>query len=413
MENSKICIVGLGYMGLPTALLLAKSGFRVVGFDIDEKKIEALNQGYLPFEEEGLMELYREVKSNFSSISNLTSIELDDVSVYILCLPTPFTESKTCDLNYIESALINLIPFLKNDDLIILEATVSPGTTKEFIAQMLAKSGKIPGENIDLAYVSEKAIPGNTIYEMVNNDRIIGGYTKRASERTKRIYLNFVKGDIYLTDTTTAEAIKVVENTFRDINIAFANELVRICDSLKINVWEVIELANKHPRVNILSPGPGVGGHCIAIDPWFLHEKFPSDLISVSRGINDSMPAYVLSKIKVLIQKEKIMNPIIGILGVAYKKNVDDCRDTPAEHLISAIKKEGWEIKIHDPFVRNFSYPLEKDVNALMQNCNLLVLITDHDFYKGINFKTTPILDTRNMNLNTSRLYRIGTNEQV
>jgi UDP-N-acetyl-D-mannosaminuronic acid dehydrogenase len=408
IERRKTCVLGLGYMGLPTALLFSKNGIEVIGYDTDTRKTALLQKGELPFEEKGLLELHREGRRNFEVIAKLTSEALEHVSSYVVCVPTPFNPDKSCDLKYVKSAVESLMPFLKKNDLLIIEATVTPGTTKNIVATWLKQAGFDPSTDINLVYVSEKAIPGNTIHEMVHNDRIIGGYTPKAAELTQTLYSSFVTAAIHVTDTTTAEAVKVVENSFRDINIAFANELVKICNSFDVSVWEVIALANKHPRVNILSPGPGVGGHCIAVDPWFLYEKFPSELVLAARNVNDAMPAYVIENLKALMSNQKITEPRVGILGVAYKKNVDDCRDAPSEVLFQLCEKQGWQVFAHDPFVKNFQYPLIENIEEMKDRCNVFLLAVDHDFYLDVDFGLMPLLDTRNMKLRSSNCQLLG-----
>ena len=319
-KTTSVCIIGLGYMGLPTALLLAKNGVKVLGYDINKKKIGMIKNGKMPFNEKGLAELYKAAKNNFSVTTTITKNTSKDIKTYIISVPTPFSEMKKCDLSYVIDATNSVKQILKRGDLVILESTVGPGTTSEIIKPLLEKSGLKCGTDFFLSYVSEKAIPGNTLYEMVNNARIIGGIDKESTDRTMRLYSKFVKGEIILTDTTTSEITKLVENTYRDVNIAFANELAKICDRLNINVWDVITYANKHPRVNIHLPGPGVGGHCIAIDPWFLVGKGSSDLIWTARTINDAMPQEIFTRLRNIILSKQLTNPKIAVLGVAYKK---------------------------------------------------------------------------------------------
>lgn len=403
-----VCIVGLGYMGLPTALLLADAGYKVVGFDVVKSKVDLLNDDKLPFDETGLEELFKRSKHNFKAVHELNKQITSDIDCYIVCVPTPFTKKNTCDLTFVNSAMESIVPFMKKNVLVVLESTVSPGTTKGVVKNILEKSGLIAGKDFYLSYVSEKAIPGNTLYEMKHNARIIGGINAESADMTKKIYSSFVKGETFLTDTMTAETTKLVENTFRDINIAYANELAKICEKLGIDVWEVIALASKHPRVKILSPGPGVGGHCIAIDPWFIIEQQPSALISLARHINDSMPEYVFDKLHTIIESKHIHHPKITILGVAYKKNVDDDRETPANEIIRLCLASHWNVKIHDPFVRDFHYPLTRDFNEAIKDSDVIVIVTDHDYYHDVDLSKHVVLDTRGMNIKAKEYHVLG-----
>jgi len=378
-------------MGLPTALLLARSGYSVYGYDIDSKKIDQLQQGILPFEENGLKELYDEAKNNFKPISKLKPSD-----VFIITVPTPVNKDNNCDLSYVHSATKAVSSVLENNNLVILESTVSPGTTINHVKPILDTQNK----SYYLSYVSEKAMPGNTLYEMQYNHRIIGGIDRESAEKTKEIYQTFVKSDIHLTDATTAETVKLMENTFRDVNIALANELARSLESLGVNIWGAIELANHHPRVNIHKPGPGVGGHCIPIDPWFLVSDH-TPLIKQARIINDSMPSYIFSKIEELLNQES--NPAVSIFGVAYKGDIDDTRETPAIPLIQLAEKNGYDVRIYDPYVNNFKYPLSSLEDAT-EGSDCIIVLTDHSSFKQLdpyiiskNMRTRNILDSRNI----------------
>jgi UDP-N-acetyl-D-mannosaminuronic acid dehydrogenase len=387
----KITVVGLGYMGLPTALFIARSGkFEVSGYDISAEKIDCLKKGILPFEEKGLKELWDDAKNNFRPVE-----KLEKSDIFLLALPTPATKDKRCNTDSIESAVDLIIPLLGEGNLVILESTVAPGTTNRIFERMCEKSGK----NLAIGYVSEKAIPGDTLNEMVNNDRIIGVSGDAGKELIEQVYNSFVKGKLYFTDTNTAESVKLMENAFRDVNIALANEFARICDEIGVNAYEAIELANKHPRVNILQPGPGVGGHCIAIDPWFLVQNTKSgELIRTARGINDGRPNDVIAKVKKLVKG--IDNPKISVLGLAYKKDVDDDRESPSYAIIEGLKREGYEVSAHDPHVKN------KEFNESLEEClhgsDCVVLATDHSSYMKLDFSKYRvnggnIIDTRGL----------------
>lgn len=389
----KICVLGLGYIGLPTALLFATHGYEVVGVDINVKVVEKLNSGKAPFKEFGLDELLEKAKGNF-----IAKTEVVDSDIFIISVPTPLEKAvKVAELKYVRLATEMIYPHLKQDNLVVLESTVPPGTYEKLLIPILEKSG-LKIDNFHIAHCPERAIPGRTIYEMINNDRIIGGYNKKSSELTKSIYASFVKGKIFLTDTRTAEFVKLMENTYRDVNIALANEFAQIADDSGINIWEAIELANKHPRVSILKPGPGVGGHCIAVDPWFLTENSSKfKMISLAREINDTMPNYVLQLIKKLLKD--IKDPTITLFGLAYKGNVDDTRETPAIKLIKLAENEGYKIKCYDPLIKNFEYRLQ-NLDDATKDSDCIVLVADHDIFKNIEPSKLKI---RNRNLIDSR----------
>jgi UDP-N-acetyl-D-mannosaminuronic acid dehydrogenase len=304
----KICVLGLGYIGLPTACLFANANHEVIGIDINQKTIEKLNHKELPFEEKGLKDLFKNAYPNMKF-----ETQVEEADVFIIAVPTPLNkEMKMAELKYVKSAAEMIYSHLKKDNLIILESTVPPGTCDKLLVPVLEKSGLKVGRDFYLAHCPERAIPGNTIYEMVHNDRIIGGVDKKSTALAKSLYSCFVEGTFYLTNTITAEFVKLMENTFRDINIALANEFAQIAEESGVNVWEAIELANKHPRVNVLKPGPGVGGHCIAIDPWFLTENSTRcRIVSLAREINDGMPNHVLQIVKGMLKG--VNNPVITV----------------------------------------------------------------------------------------------------
>lgn len=390
----KVCVLGLGYIGLPTALLLAQK-HQVVGVDVNQRIINTLNSGKLPFEEPGLEELMKNAKGNFSA-----SQKVEEADVFLIAVPTPLEKStKISDLKYVRSASEMIYPHLKNENLVILESTVPPGTSERLVIPILKRSGV---KKFYLSYCPERAIPGKTIFEMAHNDRIIGGMDKISGERTRKLYSSFVKGNMYLTDVKTAEFVKLMENTYRDVNIALANEFAQIAEESNINVWEAIELANKHPRVKILKPGPGVGGHCIAIDPWFLTENSTKfRIIPIARQINDSMPNNVLQIVRKILKGAKDVT--ITVFGVAYKGDVDDARETPANKFIKLAENEGFTVKVHDPYVKEFEYEL-LDVDNAVKNSDCIVLITDHSVFKEIDplkmaklMRKKNLVDTRNI----------------
>ena len=392
----KMCVLGLGYIGLPTSLLFAQK-HEVIGVDVNSEIVNKLNNGELPFDEPGLYELFEKAKNNFSA---KTGVEQSDV--YLIAVQTPLEKSvKVADLNYVQSAAEMIYPHLKKDDLVILESTVPPGTSELVIIPILEKSG-IKSGDFSFIHCPERAIPGNTIYEMVHNNRILGGLDKKSIERAKELYSSFVEGDLYETNLRTAELVKLMENSYRDINIALANEFAQIADECKINIWETITLANKHPRVNILRPGPGVGGHCISVDPWFLTEGTTKcRIVSLARDINDSMPNYVLKIVREILKD--INSPTITVLGVAYKGDVDDTRETPALKFIKLAVNEGYTVKVHDPHVKEFEYEI-LNLQEAVRDSDCIVLITDHSVFKQINpedistlMRNKNLVDTRNI----------------
>ncbi len=390
----RICVLGLGYIGLPTALLFAQN-FKVIGVDVNETIINTLQKGELPFEEKGLLELYNKVKEYFKPTNRV-----EESDVFIIAVPTPLNESiKTAELNFVRSAARMISEKLKPGNLVVLESTVPPGTSEHVAIPILAKNG-VAEEDFYYIHCPERAIPGNTLFEIVNNDRIIGGNSKKAAKMGKEIYSSFVNGKIHLTDLKTAEFVKLMENTYRDVNIALANEFAQMGQEVGINIWDAIELANLHPRVKILRPGPGVGGHCIAIDPWFLTETSTTTrMVNLARSINESMPNVVMNGIRPLLQD--IKNPVITILGVAYKGNVDDWRETPALKLIKLAENEGYSVKIHDPYVKQFLYPVY-NLDESLEGSDCIIIVTDHSDFKSldptkISMRTKNLFDTRNM----------------
>jgi UDP-N-acetyl-D-mannosaminuronic acid dehydrogenase len=384
----------MGYIGLPTALLFANNGVDVIGVDVNEKVVKTLKEGKMPFEEEGFQEL---LDGAYEKNSFKASKEVEDADVFMVAVPTPFdAEFRMADLKYVISACEMIAPHLKQGNLVIIESTIPPKTCEKRVRMILEKSGLKASDDFYISHCPERAIPGNTLHEMVNNDRVIGGLCEKATELTRNLYSSFVKGSLYLTNSTTAEMIKLMENTYRDVNIALANELGMLAEDYGINIWEAIEIANKHPRVNIHKPGPGVGGHCIAIDPWFLTENANnSSLITLARNINDSMPIHVLKKVKEIVNG--IENPVVTVFGVAYKGDIADTRATPALKFIKLAEKEGFTVKIYDPFVTEFEYPI-LNLEEAVENSDCIVVLTDHSEFKQLNLKYIRDL-TSNLNI--------------
>lgn len=407
----KICVIGLGYIGLPTASILAAHGFKVIGMDINDDIINRLGQGKTDIKEPGLSII---VKAAIKSRSLKCQKEVAKADAFIICVPTPFTIDKKADLNYVISAAESVASKLKKDDIVILESTVPPGTTISILKPILEKSGLIAGEDFHLAYCPERVLPGDLLNELIQNDRIIGGIDEASAIKAKELYSVFVDGDIFLTDATTAEFVKLMENTYRAINIALANEFALIAERIGIDVVQAVKLANKHPRVKIFSPGPGVGGHCIPIDPWFIVEKAPdlSQLISLSMKINECMPKHMVSLVRdaFLSAGKSPKGSKVAILGVAYKGNVNDARETPAIPIIQELKELGAEITIFDPLVTHFPMNIEKDFKNAITGADAVVIIADHAQFKDLDLSMVkrlmnekPILiDGRNIVSNAS-----------
>lgn len=410
-----VCVVGLGYIGLPTASMFATNGYRVSGspvhvhgVDINSKIIERLKKGIVHIKEPGLETV---VKAAITSGNLDIGTKPVPSDVFIIAVPTPHHEepgqAPTADMRFVKSAMESILPHLRKGNLVILESTSPPGTTEKLIIPMIKEAGFEPGKDIGVAYCPERVIPGKTMKELISNDRIIGAISEPWAEMAKQLYRSFVSGEIFLTDPTTAEMVKLVENTYRDVNIAFANEIAMLCEKLKISVWDVVQMANRHPRVNIHNPGPGVGGHCISVDPWFLVGDFPNDtpLVRTARETNDNMPNNVVKIIKNLLGGKT--SGKIAILGIAYKANVDDKRQSPAVTIIEKLEKEfkSFELAVHDPHVPQEFYPkLETDIKKVLTGADLAVILTGHDAYKNIDpndaaavMKTRLIFDTHNI----------------
>jgi len=395
----KVCVLGLGYIGLPTAAVLATHRFKVIGVDVNSHIVDVINNGEIHVEEPGLSTL---VQAAIRSGNLRVRTELEKADVFIIAVPTPL-EGKKADLSYVESAARSIVPWLGKGNLVILESTVPPKTTEEFLVPILEGNGLAAGKDFYLAHCPERVLPGNMLKEIIENDRIIGGIDHESAEKAKELYSSFVGGKIHLTDATTAELAKVMENTYRDVNIALANELSRICMKLGVNAWEVIELANKHPRVSLLQPGPGVGGHCLAVDPWFVVEQAPQEaqLTRLSREINDSQSRFVVDMTDEKVKG--ITSPKVTVLGVAYKANVDDSRESPAITIIDGLKERGYDVGIYDPRVKSFKHELSR-LEEAFQGSDCAVLVTDHDEFRNLSEKdlgslmrTKQIIDTRHI----------------
>lgn len=388
-DSMIITVLGMGYIGLPTATMFAAAGYKVKGFDVNKRVIDTLRSGKIHIVEPDLQGLFKSVLDSGNLIPTDTIEESD---VFIICVPTPFREDheeKLADLSYVESASREVGKVLKRGDLVILESTVPPRTTEDIMGKTLEEeSGLKINEDFLVAHCPERVLPGKILHELRNNDRIIGVSNKKSGEFTKELYSSIVTGgNIYLTDTITAEMCKLVENTFRDINIAFANELSMICDQLGIDVWELVQLANKHPRVSILNPGAGVGGHCLAVDPWFIVEKFPKTarLTRTARETNDYKPKWIVKKVVEDIQKKFSDKKItIGILGLAYKPNIDDLRESPALEIAKGLKELGYNVIACEPNSEQSEINSIENLNLdeMIDKSNYLVYAVPHNQFK-------------------------------
>jgi len=392
--KQKIVIMGLGYIGLPTASILATKGHQVVGVDINEATVNTINSGNIHIVEPDLDILVRSAVN----CGNLKASSVpEEADIFIIAVPTPFKavdgNSKAPDISYVEAATRAIAPYLQPGNLIILESTSPVGTTdqiRDIVIELrpdLAASSLPHAFKIFIAHCPERVLPGHIIRELVDNDRIIGGINRPSAEKAEQLYRSFCCGNIFLTDAKTAEMAKLTENSFRDVNIAFANELSMISDRLGINVWELIELANKHPRVNILQPGPGVGGHCIAVDPWFIVAAAPDEaqLIRTARQVNDRKPHWVLEKVKA--KAERFKNPVIGCLGLAFKANIDDLRESPALDITRELLASGiGKVMACEPnVISGFTeFPLY-DLGTVLSEADILVVLVDHQEFKGID----------------------------
>lgn len=396
-----INIIGQGYIGLPTALMFAKSGVKVVGTDYNEKLIHSLQAGELTFEEEGLDQLFKEALLNGIEFT----IEYQKTDIYIISVPTPYIkESKKLDPQYVISAVNSVIDVCEKGAILIIESTISPGSIDRCIRPEIEKRGGVAGRDIHLVHAPERIIPGNMIYELEHNSRTIGVDDPEIGEKVKELYSSFCKAEIVITDIRSAEMSKVVENTYRDINIAFANELAKICRADGMDVYEIIKIANKHPRVNILQPGPGVGGHCISVDPWFLVGDYPdlTNLILTARKINDSMPTHVLRRIRDIMREHNIKDiSKVGLYGITYKENVDDTRESPTLQLLERMDEHlAFGVKVFDPFVKKRIVDHQfMNFENFITEIEILVIMVAHDHIKNNIelIRNKLILDTRNI----------------
>ncbi|MDC7719344.1 nucleotide sugar dehydrogenase [Priestia megaterium] len=401
--TKKLCVVGLGYIGLPTAVMFANHGLYVHGVDVNEKAVELIKNKQLHIEENGLQERLESAVDNGHFTVGTTAEEAD---IFIIAVPSPINEDKTANLNYVREATKSIVPYVRKGNLVILESTVPPRTVEDVMLPVLKETGLELGSELFVSHSPERVIPGKVFEELVNNDRIVGGINEESSRLTVELYKTFVKGNIHVTDATTAEMVKVIENTYRDVNIAFANELAKISEKIGVNAWEAIKLANYHPRVNIHLPGPGVGGHCIAVDPWFLTELQPelAKIISLSRHTNDSMPEYTALKTKSLLDEKGIQHGRVAVLGLAFKGNIDDMRESPSTDVLNHLEKLGVDYTAFDPHIKENK--IERQTQSLdeaVAHADVILILTDHNEFKELlpsavenHMRTKVIFDTKN-----------------
>ncbi len=396
--TGRVAVIGLGYIGLPTAVALATRGIDVIGVDVNEDTVKAVSHGQVPFVEPDLAIAV----SGAVSIGRLTATtETPEADAFIIAVPTPFQDDHTADLSYIRTAVGQVAAKLRGGELVVLESTSPPGTTEQvsrWIAELRPDlhlphvTDGVP--DVYVAHCPERVLPGRIMIEIITNDRVVGGVTRRCAEKAASLYRVFTQGTIHTTDAASAEMAKLVENAYRDVNIAFANELSLVSEHLKLDVWEVIKLANHHPRVNILSPGPGVGGHCIAVDPWFIVGAAPEQarLIRTAREVNDSKPHHVAQQV---VQKtERFRNPTVACLGLTFKANVDDMRESPAVDVVVAIADAlpGLDLRVAEPYTEVLPRQLAGRENVRLQSAtdaiadaDIVVLLVDHDQFRSMS----------------------------
>lgn len=391
-----VCVVGLGYIGLPTAAFVASKGVSVIGVDVNESYVERINRGVVPFFEPDFESTLAGVVAQGRLKAQTTTPQAD---AYIVAVPTPFSEGHRVDTKYIQAASAGIAAQLRGGELVVLESTSPPGTTEDMARFILEERPDLTMEegrpnSVYFAHCPERVLPGRIMVEMATNDRVIGGVTPRGAEMARDLYATFCSGELLLTDAATAEMAKLTENSFRDVNIAFANELSLICDRLGIDVWELIELANHHPRVNILQPGPGVGGHCIAVDPWFIVAAAPeeSKLIHLARQVNDGKPNWVMNK--VIEKAERFRAPVIAAMGISFKPDIDDLRESPSLNIVDGLAQrlESADFRVVEPHVEELPASLgrhanvrKQDFDGALEDADIVLLLVDHSLFKQVD----------------------------
>lgn len=391
----KACFMGLGYIGLPTAIIAAKHGVEIVGVDINPKVVEMTNKGKLHIIEPGMEEMLQEVVKS-GALHASTTPEVSDA--YFMVVPTPFKGDHEPDVSYVEAATRAVLPLLKEGDLYVIESTSPVGTTEMMAKIIFAERPELEGK-IYIAYCPERVLPGNVIFELVNNDRVIGGLNPESTEKAIEFYSQFVKGTLHKTNCRTAEMCKLTENSSRDVQIAFANELSLICDKAGINVWELINLANKHPRVNILQPGCGVGGHCIAVDPYFITADFPAEskIIADAREINNYKSFWCAEKVKNAMLEFELKNhkqPVVAMMGLAFKPNIDDLRESPAKWITTKVMQScnNADILVVEPNVETHNVFKLTDYKEAYEKADIIVMLTAHDQFKTLPYREDKVI---------------------
>ena len=391
-----VCVVGLGYVGLPTAAVLATRGMKVAGVDVRADVVTTINAGQVHIVEPELDAL---VRAAVAAGSLRAMAKPPRARAYLICVPTPFMDGHQPDLHYVQEASAAIAAVLQPGDLVVLESTVPPGTTRDLVAKVLAESGHTAGTDVYVAHAPERVLPGAVIREVVENARVVGGVTEACTEKAARFYERFVKGDVLATKAEVAELVKLSENAYRDVNIAFANELANVCEQLSLDVWDVINFANAHPRVQILRPGPGVGGHCIAVDPWFIVASAPerTPLIQAARAVNDARPAQVVARVAALAERFK--QPRIACLGLSYKPNIDDLRESPALDVVRALMSLQADLMIVEPHLDES--PIEGlplvEAEAALRAADIVVVLVAHRQFSRLSrelFTRPSVVDT-------------------
>jgi UDP-N-acetyl-D-mannosaminuronic acid dehydrogenase len=423
MRFNKICVIGLGYIGLPTASMFASSGKKVVGVDVNEGIIRTLSSGGLHIHEPGL----KTIVDQAFALGNLSvNMHPEEADAFIVAVPTPFYDDKKADMRFVIAATESILPYLRKGNLVILESTSPPRTTTDIVKPILERTGLVAEIDFFLGYSPERVLPGQILRELVENTRVIGGINPESAQAGKDLYQIFVKGEIILTDSTTAEMVKLMENTYRDVNIAIANEFSRLADRFGVDVWETIAIANLHPRVKILNPGPGVGGHCISVDPWFLVEAAPdiAQLIAMARNVNDSQPEFVVSLAQRILGS--ISGKKIAVLGLSYKPDVDDLRESPAIETVHLLEQSGASVKAFEPFKLG-GHPLinsQPNIDLAIDDADLIMVLVCHTQFKSLDIdhikrvsKTRIIFDTVNLlssdwDKSGFQVYKLGNGSQ-
>lgn len=388
MQTKRICVIGLGYIGLPTAALLANRGYEVHGVDVVQSTVDIINRGEIHIVEPELDTFVQAAVKSGKLKADLKPTEAD---VFILAVPTPFHEGFVPNIDYIVSATKAIVPYVKENDIVILESTSPVGTTDK-VDEVLKENG-VDTSKLFIAHCPERVLPGHIMRELVENDRIVGGTTPEATQKTVEFYKTFVSGEIFSTDARTAEMAKLTENSFRDTNIAFANELSILCDKFEIDVWELIKLTNRHPRVNVLQPGAGVGGHCIAVDPWFIVHAGGDDakIIRTAREVNTYKTEWSIEKIKneaLVFEKVNDRKAKIACMGLAFKPNIDDLRESPALYITKRLISDGFEVLAVEPNINNYNDFEIVDYKKALEDADIITFLVGHDEFKGLDIET-------------------------